>query len=100
MIPSTPFNYDITGPQSPDAHVYMYIRFYSLVPGVPFDLGDKPDAPKTTVVHVSNTCTDTLHCGYKSIITPHYHAPAVYSHSLPGCRHGVCIPARALNEVL
>ena len=74
---------------------------YSLVPGVSFDLFDslyKPDAPKTTTVHVSDTRTDMLHCtatrwglwlkhlapGYKPIITPHYRALAVYVHSM-GC---------------
>ena len=42
----------------------MYI-YYSLVAGVSFDLFDslyKPDAPKTTTVHVSDTHTDMLHC--------------------------------------
>ena len=79
--------------------VCMYI--YSLVAGVSFDLFDslyKPDAPKTTTVHVSDTRTDMLHCtttrwglwlkhlapDYKSIITPHYRALAVYAHSM-GC---------------
>ena len=45
-------------------HVYVY-TIYSLVPGVSFDLFDslyKPDAPKTTTVHVSDTRTDMLHC--------------------------------------
>ena len=39
---------------------------YSLVPGVSFDLFDslyKPDAPKTTTVHVSDTRTDMLQQG-------------------------------------
>ena len=68
--------------------------------GVSFDLFDslyKPDAPKTTTVHVSDTRTDMLHCtatrwglwlkhlapDYKSIITPHYRALAVYARTLP-----------------
>ena len=83
-------------------YIYIYIStFYSLVAGVSFDLFDslyKPDAPKTTTVHVSDTRTDMLHCtatrwglwlkhlapDYKSIITPHYRALAVYAHSM-GC---------------
>ena len=76
--------------------ILWYIYIYSLVPGVSFDLFDslyKPDAPKTTTVHVSDTHTDMLHCtatrwglwlkhlapSYKSIITPHYRALAVYA---------------------
>ena len=67
-------------------YIILYIHIYSLVPGVYFDLFDslyKPDAPKTTTVHVSDTRTDMLHCtatrwglwlkhlapGYKPIIT-------------------------------
>ena len=88
-------------------HILMLLKevvlsgIYSLVPGVSFDLFDslyKPDAPKTTTVHVSDTRTDMLHCtatrwglwlkhlapGYKPIITPHYRALAVYVHSM-GC---------------
>ena len=81
--------------------VKVIIFIYSLVPGVSLDSFDglyKPDAPKTTTVHVSDTRTDMLHCtaeiltkwglwlkhlapGYKSIITPHYRALVVYAHS-------------------
>ena len=84
----------------PSRYTYIYI-IYSLVAGVSFDLFDslyKPDAPKTTTVHVSDTRTDMLHCtatrwglwlkhlapDYKSIITPHYRALAVYAHSALG----------------
>ena len=49
----------------------VYIEIYSLVPGVSFDLFDslyKPDAPKTTTVHVSDTRTDMLHCNTREYI--------------------------------
>ena len=84
--------------------IYMFIAWCQVFPLILY----KPDAPKTTTVHVSDTRTDMLHCTalaltflsliYKSIITPHYRALAVYAHSALG--HRARIPARALNGVL
>ena len=51
--------------------LYDIYLIYSLVPGVSFDLFDslyKPDAPKTTTVHVSDTRTDMLHCNKVGLV--------------------------------
>ena len=47
---------------------YIYICIYSLVPGVSFESLYKPDAPKTTTVHISDTRTDMLHCNKVGLV--------------------------------